>query len=149
MAHTVENLTVTCIDFRFRPRVAEWIHHALGGQSDLVALAGASKAITDDRTRQTVLAQIETARRLHDISVVHLLDHTDCGAYGGLEAVGGDVEAEMDLHRRALEQAAAIVAEGVEGILVKAYVLHPDGRATEVDLAAAQAPESSGGEGGI
>ncbi len=50
--HRVDNLVISCIDFRFRQRVSNWIETELAGQADLVAFAGASKAIVDLDTRQ-------------------------------------------------------------------------------------------------
>jgi len=127
MTDTVENLTISCIDFRFRARVADWIKTELDDQSDLVTLAGASKAILDEDTRESAIKQVEIARGLHQISAVHLLDHTDCAAYGGSAAFAGDSSAEVQMHHEKLQEAASVLRQRVPEVQVKLYLLELDG----------------------
>jgi len=47
------------------------------GECDIVAIAGAVKEWGH------ALKQIEVSKRLHNISNIILINHTDCGAYGG------------------------------------------------------------------
>lgn len=126
MAH-VDNLTVSCIDFRFRTKVADWIKNELNDESDIVALAGVSKAILDEDTRAAVIKQIDIAHRLHEIKTVHLIDHMDCGAYGGSTKFDGDKEAEVAMHQEELKKAANVIAEAVPGVSVEIHVLDFEG----------------------
>ena len=126
MAH-VDNLTVSCIDFRFRAKIAEWIKNELNDQSDLVAIAGVSKAILDEDTRATVLKQITIAAQLHEIKTVHLIDHIDCGAYGGSVKFDGNKESETAMHTEELKKAVDIIAEAVPGVAVETHIIDFDG----------------------
>lgn len=61
----------------------------LVGACDEVSLAGAIKAIADypdGPAAQTLFKQIELSKTLHHIDTVILMNHTDCGAYGGRAA---------------------------------------------------------------
>lgn len=61
----------------------------LVGACDEVSIAGAIKPIVDDPNgpaAQTLFKQIELSKTLHHIDTVILMNHTDCGAYGGRAA---------------------------------------------------------------
>ena len=120
--HTVDNLVISCIDFRFRAKVAEWVKSELGDASDLAAIAGASKAILDEDTKASVLKQIDIASRLHAIKTVHILDHVDCGAYGGSGQFDSK-EAEVEMHKTELEKAKKLIHAKFPGLEVKTYLL--------------------------
>jgi hypothetical protein len=127
MAHTVDNFTISCIDFRFRAKIAEWIKNELGDQSDLVAIAGVSKAILDDDTRAAVLKQIGIAERLHEIKTVHLVDHIDCGAYGGSAKFEGDKDAEVAMHHEELSKAADVIKAEYPSLAVETHIIDFEG----------------------
>ena len=123
----VSNLTISCIDFRYRKGLADWIEAELGGQSDIVAAAGASKAIMDEDTQATLLKQVSLAKQLHDIQNLHIVDHTDCGAYGGAAKHNGDTRAEIDEHNELLNKAKELIELQVDGVTVHTYILGIDG----------------------
>ncbi|MBW3538001.1 hypothetical protein KY386_00735 [Candidatus Parcubacteria bacterium] len=124
--YTVDNLTISCIDWRSRAQVADWIKQNLNGQSGLVAMAGASKAILDDGTQTAVLKQIDIALRLHQIKSVHIMDHIDCGAYGG-SGKFDQKQAEVSMHRDQLEAAKRKVAEHFPDLSVKVHLIDSGG----------------------
>lgn len=78
------------MDFRLMEPIFSYLkEHGLVGSCDEVSLAGAIKAIADDQNgsaAQTILKQIELSKMLHHIDTVILMNHTDCGAYGGRAA---------------------------------------------------------------
>lgn len=115
--HQVKDLVVHCIDFRFRRQIADWIASELNDQADLVAIAGVSKAILDEASRPVVLNQLAIAQRLHGMTTVHLLDHIDCGAYGGSKE-HEDKAAEVAMHKEKLEQAAEVVRQELPELTV-------------------------------
>jgi carbonic anhydrase len=119
--HSVNNLVVSCIDYRFRSKVSHWIDDTLNGEADIVALAGVSKAILEDSSQKIALNQIRIAKDLHDVKNIHLIDHMDCGAYGGSKAFKNE-EDEIGMHEDQLKQAAAIIEEHFPGLTVHAYV---------------------------
>lgn len=123
----VANLTISCIDFRFRKGLADWIEAELGGQSDIVAAAGASKAIMDEDTQATLLKQVKLAKQLHDIQDVHIVDHMDCGAYGGAAKHNGDEQAEIAEHQDLLSKAKELIESTVEGVSMHTHILGFEG----------------------
>ncbi len=127
MGHPVDNLSLTCIDFRFRALIAEWIKHNLNDQSDIVALAGASMAVLNPDWQATTLTQIELAKQLHDIKTVHIIDHIDCGAYGGSAKFEGDKEAEVAMHHTELAKASQTISARFPTISVETHIIDFDG----------------------
>lgn len=127
----VQNLTISCIDYRFRRSVWEWIETDLAGESDIVAAAGASKAFMDDDTQATLLKQVQLAKKLHDISDVHIVDHTDCGAYGGAAKHQGNLDAETAEHQQNLIAAKQLIESRIDGVTVHAHILGFEGMITD------------------
>lgn len=78
------------------------------GDSDIVSFAGAAKNINDESTRAFAMKQIELSKQLHGMTEVHLMNHMDCGAYGGHKAFT-DQNAEHVFQVAELEKAAELV----------------------------------------
>jgi len=53
--------------------------------------------------------------------------HSDCGAYGGLEAFGGDAQAEARHHADELRRAAACLRQALPGVSVVCYYVDFEG----------------------
>ncbi len=123
--HQVNDLVISCMDFRFRPKIAEWIKNSLNDQADLVILAGASKAILDDDTQASMLKQIGLGEKLHTIKTVHIIDHIDCGAYGG-SAKFNNKDDETTTHKDTLNKAEEIVKKSFPDLEVKKYIIDFD-----------------------
>lgn len=127
MSHTIENLLIVCMDFRLPKNHLDWAEKNLGNKNyDLVALAGAQKAILDEDTRITVLKQIETSVNLHGTKVVNIVAHEDCGAYGGSKKFSG-WEEEKKKYIDDLNEAERSIKEKFE-VEVKKYILLLDGK---------------------
>lgn len=111
MAHHCKALMLHCMDFRLPKAMAE-IRRELGidGSCDLVAVAGGSRELVrgTDAARTFILRQLELARELHGITGVVLVNHTDCGAYGG-RAAFADADAENAAHIEDLTEAARTI----------------------------------------
>lgn len=124
MEKRCQRLVLTCMDYRFEKI---YNHHieTLGG-SDRIAFAGASKSIVDEDTRATALKQIKLAYELHEIEEVYILDHEDCGGYGGKEAVSSNEE-EMEIHRKTALKAKEIIDELGLGLRVTIKMAMLDG----------------------
>ena len=123
----VDNLTISCIDFRFRAGIAQWIKHQFNDQSDLVVLAGASKATLDEDTQPAIMKQIDLASQLHSIKTVHIVDHVDCGAYGGSAKFNGNKEAEVSMHNEELEKAKQAILSKFPSLSVETHIIDFDG----------------------
>ncbi len=67
----------------------------LTDDTDLLSVAGSAKQIVDSETRELILKQIGISYTLHGMRGVHLMNHTDCGAYGGRKAFESD-EKELE-----------------------------------------------------
>ncbi len=88
---------VWCFDNRFELGFRKFLKRVGVFNSDPVKVAGGAKCLASpehERDREFVLEQLRKSCRLHGTSRVILMLHTDCGAYGGLEAFGRDPRAE-------------------------------------------------------
>ena len=93
------------------------------GDSDLVSIAGAAKNFLDPQTQPVALRQVEISKTLHGIKDVHLINHTDCGAYGGRSAFAGE-EAERRKHRDDLAAAADVIRGAFPDLSVVKWIAH-------------------------
>ncbi len=125
MTHSCNNLVFTCMDFRFRDIHDTYIKSMVS--CDRIALAGASKSIVDDDTRIAAIKQIKLANKLHGVNTIYLIDHEDCGAYGGKTAVTSDQE-ELELHRKNAHEARDIVLKEIRNIQVVTKMALLDGQ---------------------
>ncbi len=124
MSH-VSNLVISCIDFRFREKEAKWINDALRGEADLVSIAGASKSIVEEDSQKIILHQIEIAKTLHGIREIHIIDHIDCGAYGGSQ-LHKKKDDEVELHSNELKKATDIIRSQFPDLHIHTYLLDFD-----------------------
>jgi hypothetical protein len=74
-----------------------------------------------------VLDQIRTSMRLHRTTRVILMLHSDCGAYGGLEAFGGDAAAERENHRSEMRKAREVLRAALPELTVEGYYVDFEG----------------------
>lgn len=117
--HHWEVLAVSCIDGRFIKRITEWLAEQTGGVFDYRTEVGASKAIIDcEPDRQGCCNVIETSLKLHSIKQLYLIDHVDCGAYGGSKNFAGEDE-ERQFHIKHLDKAAEILAKKYPNLEIK------------------------------
>lgn len=99
MNHACSTLIVHCLDFRLQRAIKKYLEEQkLLGDCDVVAIAGAVKNL------EFVLDQVDISKRLHNIKKIILMNHTDCGAYGGSPAFGS-LEQEIRHHEAELTTA--------------------------------------------
>jgi carbonic anhydrase len=112
MAHTCNALVIHCMDFRFGSAIKGHLEdQALLDDCDIVSLAGAAKNIaapSSDADLATAMKQVELSKKLHDIKTVVLMNHTDCGAYGGRKAFA-DRDVERAQHTADMEKAGEAI----------------------------------------
>jgi carbonic anhydrase len=112
MKHDCTAVILHCIDFRFGRDIKAYLEKkGLLGDADTVAIAGSAKNLVSpaaESDREFVLRQLDISKRLHRVCRVILMNHTDCGAYGGRSAFGSD-EDEERRHRDDLSSAASII----------------------------------------
>ena len=125
-SHGVRDLVVSCIDYRFRRLIVEWIWQSLADQADLVAVAGGVKSFIDDASREYALSHLEIARKLHGVRTIHLLNHLDCGAYGGSGRHHNE-DCERQFHFDQCTVAQRIILDRFPNLQVKLYFVNFSG----------------------
>ena len=86
-SHHCPIFVLGCIDFRFRDQLSDYIKSQHGDVDfDESLMAGGSKNLVDEKTRDVVLNQIRISHDLHEARIIYLTNHIDCGAYGGSAA---------------------------------------------------------------
>jgi carbonic anhydrase len=117
---------VSCFDARFELVTRKFLKKLGVWWADPVKIAGGAKAFAapaEESERTFALGQVRTSMRLHGTNRVILMVHTDCGAYGGLQAFGGNKEREaVDLESQ-LRSAADFLKSSVSTIVVECYYL--------------------------
>jgi carbonic anhydrase len=117
MGAQCKNVIVHCIDFRLMWSVVNFMQeHGFINDTDEVSFAGGAKDIAEGNT--TILDQIDLSHKLHNTKKVVLMNHTDCGAYGGRTAFESD-EAEKTKHVEDMTKAKDIIQKKIPGIEVK------------------------------
>ncbi|HET9721534.1 MAG TPA: carbonic anhydrase [Candidatus Saccharimonadales bacterium] len=122
----VDNLVITCIDHRFQRVIAKLLkdeHRVDIEASDRIAYAGASKAVADG----TLISNIQISYRLHNIKNIWLIDHTDCGGFGGLKAYEDDEQKEVQAHFDSFSQATEAIKNVLPQLKVNVFVVSLDG----------------------
>src|SRR3989338_11290265 len=101
---------LTCGDGRLQRAILDYAE-SFGGLSDPVpAPGGVKKFLEDEAYRSKMLEDIAVYLQLHHQSVILVLQHEDCGAYGGKQAFAGD-SAEKEFHKQELKRAALLLQE--------------------------------------
>ena len=105
----VKALLLTCMDYRYPQAILNYMDkQGLTGDYDHVILAGASLGANLDTKpwimphwRDTFFDHVDTALKLHSITMVYILDHRDCGAYRVFRGLPEDVDrqTETDAHK--------------------------------------------------
>ncbi len=101
MAHHCPALVIACLDFRFIRPIQDWLKElGLRENHDFLTVAGASKQIAQpdkEAYQEFILKQIDISVNLHQINQLFLINHEDCGAYGG-QAAFKSAAAEKQKH---------------------------------------------------
>jgi len=121
---------VCCFDNRFEPAFRKLLKRIGVVHPDAIRVAGGAKCLAapdDESEREFVLKQIRKSMRLHGTDRVVLMVHSDCGAYGGLAAFGGDAQAEARHHGDELRRAAACLRQALPDVSVLCYYVDFEG----------------------
>lgn len=113
MAHTCSSAVLHCIDFRLGPAIKNWLEEQnLLGDCDIISIAGATKEM------EFPMGQLVMSHELHETKTIILMNHTDCGAYGGRSAFDSD-EAETETHFSAMNDAKSALETKLEGVAIR------------------------------
>ncbi len=121
---------VWCFDNRFETGFRKFLQRTGVTYWDAIKIAGGTKCLAspaDESERQFVVDQIRLSIRLHQTQRVILMLHSDCGAYGGLDAFGNDARAEAEHHQAELQRAAEYLRQTITGIQVDPYFVDFEG----------------------
>jgi hypothetical protein len=121
---------VSCFDARFELVTRKFLKKRGIWWADPLKIAGGAKVFAspaDESERTFALAQVRTSMRLHATSRVILMVHSDCGAYGGLQAFNGNEEREAANHESELRAAAEFLKSNISAIEVECYYLKFNG----------------------
>ncbi len=119
--HGCAALVLMCIDYRFREQVQKNLQSRGLESYDIIAFPGASLGLASAKhpARSPLLNAIDIAKNLHGIQKVIVVDHEDCGAYGGASSFESP-EAEKEKHqdnvvlaRRAVDAEIGLPLEGL------------------------------------
>lgn len=104
--HSCEAVVLTCIDFRFWNKTVQFVGQEMGIKSfDFPSLPGAAKAINESSGSDLAMNCINVPVELHHVKKIVIVNHQDCGAYGGSAKFKGDSEAEQKFHEEQLKLA--------------------------------------------
>jgi len=105
--HSCEAVVLTCIDFRFWRETVEFVEKELGIKDfDFPSLPGSAKAINDCLKEDDLAFNcVSVSCDLHHAKKVVIVNHEDCGAYGGSAKFGGDQGKEQKFHEEELRKA--------------------------------------------
>ncbi len=127
MSYSCQAIVISCMDFRLHNALHLRTDEKFGCHGyDLVHVAGGGGAILSQDSMELVLKQIGLSVKLHGVKEVVLVNHEDCGAYGGKKMFANDQE-ERRKHRDDLEAAAAIVSARYPTLAVTTVFQRIDG----------------------
>lgn len=121
--HSCEAVVLSCIDFRFWKETVEFVEKELGIRDfDFPSLPGSAKAINEGEENGLAFSCISVPVELHHAQKIVIINHEDCGAYGGSKKFDGDKEAEQKFHEEELQKAKEkILAKYPEKEVILAY----------------------------
>ncbi|MFH1077898.1 MAG: carbonic anhydrase [Patescibacteria group bacterium] len=129
MSHICKAALVQCMDFRFMKGIRGFLdQNGLTGDCDLVSVAGATKCIVDPATpaeTDFLLKQIGLSHDLHSTKHLILMNHLDCGAYGGSKAFASPEE-EHGRHVADLTRAGDILKQKYPELEIKKVIAKLD-----------------------
>lgn len=117
--HKVDDLVISCSDHRFRhaffavPR-----NRGITRADELTVPAPSIKIISGQLIPDIIFLQ-----NRHEISNVHVMDHTYCGGFDDEYENDSAEERMLVVHERKLEAARGIIHEVLPGITVVTYVV--------------------------
>ncbi|HEX9722275.1 MAG TPA: carbonic anhydrase [Candidatus Paceibacterota bacterium] len=130
--HTCKALAIHCIDFRIQRFLNKYLDDRFPGGYDRVAAAGGAKYLAEGgQNGDFELEECGVSYKLHHPTALVLIQHEDCGAYGGSKKFV-DLEAEKAFQKQEMEKAAAVLREKFPQCAVEGYFVELSGNLTSV-----------------
>lgn len=105
--HSCPVIAITCMDFRIRKWVNDWLDTQFGS-ADLLTYPGAVKGFTHEEESLPLLNAISIAVQKHHVTKVVLFNYEDCGAYGGSRSFTSSTN-EQEFHTQQLKKAHTVI----------------------------------------
>jgi hypothetical protein len=123
MSHKAQALVQTCIDFRFRKPLNDFLENELNLHSVDIKTdgGGIKKVVEEGPIREWIFANFQIAFDLHGVERIILINHQDCGAYGGSKAFK-DLNEELENHEIQLRHAVSVVRAKFPEKQIEAYM---------------------------
>lgn len=128
--YVADAAVLCCFDHRISLAVRKFLKKQRIENADMIVVAGGAKTLASPRNdfeRDFILEQVRKSIHLHQTNRVLVLNHSDCGAYGGLELFKGDREAEAEHHCGELLRASELLIANFPDISVEPYFVNFDG----------------------
>ncbi len=110
--HKCDAVVLCCIDFRFWRETMQFADEKLKIKSyDFPKLPGAAKAINESAEGDMSQSCVSVPCDLHEVKKIVIVNHEDCGAYGGSGKFEGDKDAEQEFHSQELRKAREIIQQ--------------------------------------
>jgi hypothetical protein len=125
--YSADATVLCCFDGRFRSAIDEFLRTQQIRKPDIIVVGGGTKTLASPRSdfeREFLVEQIGLSLKLHRAERIVLINHSDCGAYGGSVAFQHDVETETKYHAHELQTAVTLVAKIFPTITVEAYFVN-------------------------
>ena len=126
LAHEIcDGAVLHCIDFRFREFLQDFLHKRfLKDNYDLIVVAGGVKELIADNEKSSdfLLKQFNISVGLHNPSTFVFIQHEDCGAYGGSDALGESWE-ELEFQKKELSSTKVFLEERFSMVKVEVYFI--------------------------
>lgn len=109
--HSCEAVVLSCIDFRFWKETLEYVEKELKIKTfDFPSVPGGAKAINELGDDVNLAMEcIGVPVKLHHVKKIIIVNHQDCGAYGGSANFKNNEKAEQEFHEMELKKAKNIL----------------------------------------
>ena len=143
--HHCSTVVVSCIDFRFREANDAFIEKGLGEKNfDTLNYPGGGKSFASDGPERELLAdKIEqVCVDLHDVKRIVIMNHWDCGGYGGSGHFHSPDE-EEETYRSDLEKARVYLKRRFPNLDIVAVYNKLDGENLKYQILKEKAEEEA------
>jgi len=130
MSHHFQNAYIHCMDGRLQKAIHEdWVKRNLYGNTDRIAWPGAIKDFVSPEWpsyREHMFWPLKVSYDKHGIRNFILVQHADCGAYGGKSAFNSE-DAEWNQHKADLNDAERLIKDRFPDVTVEKWIIRMRG----------------------
>jgi hypothetical protein len=123
---------IRCMDGRLNTPLAKFLEESgVPSSYDLISIPGGARDL-NDKTSGLFRAIEDVSLALHHVQKVMVVQHTDCGAYGGRASCGGTEDADHDMQLAELKKAGECLIKAHPELSVHLALahIHDDGACT-------------------